>query len=195
MTMPRSRSPRRPDGLRSGPAPTLTMSSAAESGEGDAGLAAEVAPRESDPRAARKKAMDLLARREYGREELIGRVTGAGFEHDIAIQAVGALADEGLQDDGRFASSFLTAKAGRGAGPLRIRQALREKGLKDAAIDQAFAGNDTDWYAMARAVRHKKFGTAVPEAYADKAKQMRFLNYRGFDYDHIDAAFAADPEA
>lgn len=145
----------------------------------------------TDARKARKKAMDLLARREYGFAELVGRLGGAGFARDTAEDVVAVLADEGLQDDSRFAASFLTAKSGRGTGPLRIRQALKEKGLSARTVDLAFDGDDTDWHQRAREVRVKKFGAEVPADFAGKAKQMRFLNYRGFDRDHIDAAFDA----
>lgn len=157
---------------------------------GGSAVSDEVDPA-NDLRKARKKAMDLLARREYGFAELVGRLGGAGFARETAEGVVVVLADEGLQDDVRYAASFLAAKSGRGTGPLRIRQALKEKGLSARTIDGAFAGDETDWFQRARAVRVKKFGAEVPADFAGKAKQMRFLNYRGFDRDHIDAAFDA----
>ena len=134
--------------------------------------------RESDPRAARKKAMDFLARREYGREELIGRLVAAGFPADVAAEAVAALAADGLQDDRRFAESFVGARAGRGSGPLRIRQALQERGLDAALIDEVLGRFDTDWFAQACAARRKKFGPDRPADFTEKARQMRFLHYR-----------------
>ena len=150
-------------------------------GAGDTG-------READPRAARKKAMDFLARREYGREELTGRLVAAGFQADVAADAVIALAADGLQDDKRFAESFVGARAGRGSGPLRIRQALQERGLDAALIDKVLGGCDTDWFAQARAARRKKFGPDRPADFAEKARQMRFLQYRGFDMEQIQQA-------
>ena len=146
-------------------------------------------------KAARKKAMDFLARREYGAAELAGRLKGAGFDSGLAEDVIAELQEDGLQDDRRFVAGFLNAKAGRGTGPLRIRQALREKGIADAVIDAALAADETDWYEQARRVRTKKFGTSPPEDYRERARQMRFLQYRGFDYDHIDAAVGADDEA
>ena len=146
------------------------------------------AERESDPRAARKKAMDFLARREYGQEELTGRLVAAGFLADVAADAVAALATEGLQNDRRFAESFVGARAGRGSGPRRIRQALQERGLDTALIDEVLGCIDTDWYAQACAARRKKFGPVRPADFAEKARQMRFLQYRGFDMDQIQHA-------
>lgn len=144
--------------------------------------------RARDPKKARKKAMDLLARREYGFAELVGRVKAAGFVDDIATSVVTVLAEENLQDDERFAESFARAKLGRGTGPLRIRQALLEKGLSERIVDRAVAELDADWVEEARQVREKKFGVEPPEDFNAKAKQMRFLQYRGFDHEQIRAA-------
>ena len=41
---------------------------------------------------------------------------------------------------------------------------------------------------LARHERVKKFGAAMPADFKEKAGQMRFLQYRGFEQDHIRAA-------
>lgn len=145
-------------------------------------------------RTLRKKAMDFLARRDYGAAELVGRLKAAGYDAVLAEGVVAELQADGLQDDARFVAAFLSAKAGRGTGPLRIRQALREKGVADAVIDAALAADDTDWREQARRVRRKKFGAAPPVDFKERARQMRFLQYRGFDYEQIDTAMGADEE-
>lgn len=147
-----------------------------------------------DVRTARKKAMDLLARREHGREELIGRLKAKGLDEEVVAEAVVELAREGLQDDARFADSFVRSRAGRGTGPLRIRQALLEKGLSESLIARALDGLDIDWGDEARRVRVKKFGPAYPADFKDEARQMRFLQYRGFDHDQIRAAMDTSAE-
>ena len=43
----------------------------------------------------------------------------------------------------------------------------------------------------AREVREKKFGQEYPTDFNEKARQMRFLQSRGFDTDHIQAAVSA----
>jgi regulatory protein len=43
-------------------------------------------------------------------------------------------------------------------------------------------------------VRTAKFGRQPPASWADKARQARFLQYRGFSSDHIRAATGADPD-
>lgn len=152
------------------------------------------AERAADPKAARIKAMDFLARREYGQVELIGRLVGAGFLAELAETVVQTLTADGLQSDQRFTMSFVTVKAGRGSGPLRIRQTLKERGITASLIDDALSGLEIDWYAEARAVRQKKFGAGRPPDFKEKARQMRFLQYRGFDMDQISYAMSAEAD-
>jgi len=102
-----------------------------------------------------------------------------------------ALATDGLQDDARFAESYVRARGARGYGPRRIAAELRERGLVAAVIERALA--ECDWAAQARAAQRKKFGSA-PSTPAERARQIRFLDYRGFDAAHIRQALSTDDE-
>lgn len=146
----------------------------------------------ADPKEARKKAMDYLARREYGQAELRQKLAAGGFTREAAERAVGQLAADGLQDDRRFAESFVQSRIGRGKGPQHIRAELGQRGLSSGLIDEALVASGTDWYALAREVRVKKFGKALPVTFKEKARQMRFLQYRGFSSDQVQAACGAD---
>lgn len=153
---------------------------------------------EPDPAAgpleARKKAMDYLARREYGRKELCSKLAGAGFEADHVEAAVEQLAAEGLQSDHRFAEAFVQSRINQGKGPVRIRADLSQRGLDDNLIEDVLHESGASWRELAAEVRRKKFGAAEPVNFKDKAKQMRFLQYRGFESGHIQAAIAADDD-
>jgi len=148
----------------------------------------EEVDRFADPKEARKKAMDYLARREYGRDELISKLANAGFDAGIAADEVGRLTDEGLQSDQRFAESFVQSRVNQGKGPVRIRQELKERGLSSATVEDALAENGQDWFGLAREVRVRKFGPDLPGEFKEKARQMKFLQYRGFEQDHIQSA-------
>ncbi len=144
--------------------------------------------RSRDPVAARKKAMDLLARREHTRAELERKLESAGFEADVVAAVTEALDDEGLQSDARFVESFVQSRINQGKGPVRIRAELREKGVAESVTDEAIQAAGVDWPALAAEVRQKKFGSAAPADFKDKSRQMRFLQYRGFESDQIHAA-------
>jgi regulatory protein len=146
----------------------------------------------SDPIEARRKAMDYLARREHGRTELLAKLEKAGFDRDAGEDAVAGLIEDGLQSDQRFVEAFIQSRFNQGKGPVRIRAELKDRRLAGGMIEQALADAGQDWYALARQVRQRKFGAGRPADFNDKAKQMRFLQYRGFEPDHIQAAVSAD---
>ena len=144
------------------------------------------------PLEARKKAMDFLARREYGQAELIRKLADKGYDRNVAEQAVVSLTAEGLQSDQRFAESFVQSRISQGKGPVRIRLDLGQRGIADAVIRQAIEQSNADWQALARDVRHRKFSAASPPDFKAKAKQMQFLQYRGFEQDQVQAAFRSE---
>jgi regulatory protein len=141
-----------------------------------------------DPLEARKKAMDYLARREYGQRELERKLVTAGFDQAVAIAAVSQLCTDGLQDDRRFAEAFARSRVNQGKGPVRILLDLDQRGVASQLVDEVLAEMSVDWFALAIDVRHKKFGAVLPTDFKDKTRQMRFLQYRGFEQGHIQAA-------
>jgi regulatory protein len=96
-----------------------------------------------------------------------------------------ALAVERLQSDERHAEAYARQRAGRGYGPLRIAQELRERGVSKELGALAIEAASTDWLASARSARTRRFGSAPPSTAAARAAQMRFLQYRGFPSDII----------
>lgn len=140
----------------------------------------------------RLAAMDLLARREHSRLELERKLLKRFSDRLETIEAeLDKLAAEGLQSDERLAEAFIRARSNRGQGPSKIRMELRGKGLNDDAISLAFEASAVDWYELVHEVAQKKFGQQL-EAARDlklKARVFRFLQGRGFSYDHIASLF------
>ena len=148
----------------------------------------------ASPLEARKKAMDYLARREYGQAELKKKLAGAGFLRDAVERAVDQLTADGLQDDRRFAENFVQSRVNQGKGPIRMQSELSQRGLSASLINEVIEDAGIDWRDLARDVRHKKFGAGLPETFKDKARQMRFLQYRGFGSDEVQAAVGGDDD-
>jgi len=96
-----------------------------------------------------------------------------------------ALAAERLLDESRFAESFVHARVGRGQGPARIRAGLRERGVDESLVEAALAGAEVDWCELAGQVRRKRFGDGLPREARERARQMRFLQQRGFTPEQI----------
>jgi len=145
----------------------------------------------SDPAAARQVAIALLARRDYASGELRLRLQRKGFTAGIVESTITELAEERALDDARYAGNYVNYAAARGHGPLRIEAELKALELPSDLIEAALAGGP-DWRALAREVRNRKFGPEPPADWPQKARQARFLQYRGFSSDHIRLALGAD---
>jgi regulatory protein len=147
---------------------------------------------EGDRPACRRRAMDLLSRREHSRRELARKLEARSFPADVISEVLDALEREGLLSAERFAESFVAARHARGQGPERIRRELVERGIESPDVwlhDERF-----DWTRLAREVRRKRFGESLPADFPDKARQARFLEYRGFGQQQIRAALEFDED-
>ena len=129
--------------------------------------------------------------------------------------AIDKLTQEGLQSDARLAESYLRARAGKGHGPVKIRMELHGKGVDEDVVNQAFETCDINWLELARQAAHKKYGqfpgADAPTNSADapinsadapitnpsmkeRARVGRFLQQRGFSFDHISCIFSGGDE-
>ena len=142
--------------------------------------------------AARSIAISLLARRDFASTELRGRLERKGFDAAIVASTISELLEERALNDARYAGNYVSYEAARGHGPLRISAQLKALDLPGELIDTALAAGP-DWRMLAREVRERKFGPEPPPAdWTQKARQARFLQYRGFSSDHIRSALGAD---
>ena len=133
----------------------------------------------------------MLARRDHASGELRAKLTDKGFETGLVQALIAALEHEHVLDDARFAEHYVTYHSGRGQGPSRIGRELKTLGLSPELIERCLS-EGPDWVSLARTVRQKKFGRDLPESYVGKAKQARFLQYRGFTGAQIRQALGTD---
>ena len=145
--------------------------------------AVETAP-PIDPAGIRLAAMNLLARREHSRWELLRKLRRRFPDEQLLATELQRLSDENLQSDERYAQGYAWQRGGRGYGPLRVQQEMRERGLSDRAIASAFNHVELDWFALATEAFHKKFGEPGPVDLKEKARRIRFMQYRGFSPEH-----------
>jgi len=149
----------------------------------------------ADLQSVRLAAVALLARRDFAAGELREKLRRQGYDSQIVDRAVDELAEGRILSDERYAQNFVSYHAERGQGPLRIAADLRARGLAESVIDGALQ-EGPDWRALAREVRIRKFGLERPSTWEAKARQARFLQYRGFSSDHIASALGTqgDPD-
>jgi regulatory protein len=139
----------------------------------------------------RGRALQYLARREYSRAELRGKLLPHAQADDDFEQAqpvdLDALLDDlterGWLSDVRAATQLVHAKRSR-FGLQRITHELRQRGIAEDLISEALPQLKETELETARDVWQKKFGT-LPQDAKDKARQIRFLQSRGFGFEVI----------
>lgn len=133
-------------------------------------------------------ALDLLARREHSPAELRSKLQSREFRAEEIERVLAGLAQEGLLSERRFVETFIASHVRRGHGPAWIRNELERRGVAAELLGDALAAGGQDWVALARSVRARRFGSQPPADFAGRAKQARFLQYRGFTAEQARAA-------
>ncbi|WP_439135075.1 regulatory protein RecX [Pseudomaricurvus sp.] len=139
-------------------------------------------------RQIRWTAMDILARREHSRRELQQKLSLRYPESANLIEEVICdLQMELLQSDERFTEAYVAMRRRKGYGPQRLQMELREKGIEQSLVVEELSKPELDWFAQAESVLRKKFQEPAG-GMKERAKQIRFLQYRGFAHEHIQEA-------
>lgn len=109
----------------------------------------------------------------------------------------------GFINDKRYSELLVRSHIARGHGPIRIRQAIAQRGLTKDCIEAALAASHYDWFELAKAKAIKKYGvpkiTEVKGSQSqgliakEKAKRVRFLLAQGFSYEQVTYALDCDP--
>lgn len=141
-----------------------------------------------DPKA---QALKLLARREHSARELERKLKARGIGAEEAAAAVAHATAQGWQADSRFAEMLVRSRVAGGYGPVRIEAELEVAGVPAEQVRAALEAAEVDWRALAVEVHAKRFG-APPASPAERAKQYRYLQGRGFDAGQIGAALKGE---
>jgi regulatory protein len=127
----------------------------------------------------------MLVRREHSTLELTNKLTAKEFDQEDIDAVIASLIQQNYQSDERFAADFIQMRFNQGKGPIKISLDLKQRGI------DRFDMSEYDFYALAYKIRKQKFGQAVPSDFKEKAKQQRFLQSRGFSFEHISQSFRA----
>jgi regulatory protein len=127
--------------------------------------------------------MKYLARREHSRAELHAKLLPHVQEGDDLEAVLDELEKKNWLSDARAANLLVDSKRGR-FGSQRIAHELRQKGIAETLIDQAMPQLKESELEAAREVWQKKFGV-LPQDQKEKARQVRFLQARGFSLDTV----------
>ncbi|ENQ4672581.1 recombination regulator RecX [Vibrio metoecus] len=144
-----------------------------------------------DLTACRQSALQLLSRRDHSEYELHQKLTLKGHVHEVVDEVVKYCLELGYLSDVRYTASQARQMVHKGYGEQRLRQKLKEKRVAEAVIEQVLAEQTIDWFELAKEVAHKKFKAGISFERSQYAKQVRYLQYRGFNFDQIRYALQA----
>jgi regulatory protein len=133
----------------------------------------------------RKKAMDLLARREHSEQELRQKLKSREYNANAIDEVLQALISDRLLSDERFTEVYVNHRFNAGVGPLKIRYELRQKGISDLLVDEFLELHSDSWDQLMVQQRVRKYGEAIPADYTERMKQARFLQNRGFSPESV----------
>ena len=129
----------------------------------------------------RGRALRLLGRREFSRQELESRLRShvdAGNPAELET-LLDDLAERGWLSDARYADAVVRKRTGQ-YSRCSIAQELKRAGVAVEVTDAALAALDPDEeFAAALALCRRKFRHA-PVNQKEKARQIRFLQSRGY---------------
>lgn len=152
-------------------------------------MPADVPSVSRSPKSLKARAVALLARRDYSRSELRAKLAGnrSRSDTDANFAEIDALLDElaalGYLSDARFAQAMVRQKSGA-FSKRAIGATLKARGVESAAATDALAGVEIDDNAAMVALWRRRFGTP-PSNDKEKARQVRFLQSRGFSLSAI----------
>lgn len=138
-----------------------------------------------------KKVLDTLeglcSKREYCRKDIMAKALKA-LEGDAvsAGEVVESLVKDSFVDDLRYAGAFAREKARlQGWGPVKIRFALRSKGIAPELIEEALETVDTQAASDKLSKLLQAKAASLEGDPQKKFKLIKFALSRGYEYDQI----------
>ena len=147
---------------------------------------------ETPRQAGLRIAVGMLARREHTPQEIRDKLEQRGLESEVVTGVIESLLQDNLLSEERFAEQFVRQRVERGDGPLKIRIEMQRRGVDEEQIDLQLESVEANWRELAENARRKRFGDEIPAEYAERARQARFLQGRGFGMEQIRRVLKGD---
>lgn len=135
-------------------------------------------------------AITLLAKKDYSSGSLHRLLSKLTENEEDVDRVVRRLSDNHYLNDTQLINNLIDKYIKKLHGPTRIKQEIRQKGFSQELIEQKIEASGIDWYSMAKEARIKKFSDTPPSEQKEKAKQIRYLQYKGFSMDMIFESFS-----
>ncbi|HER10178.1 MAG TPA: RecX family transcriptional regulator [Bacteroides sp.] len=137
---------------------------------------------------ALERAAALCSGQERNTREMLRKLSEWGVGEEDSEKIIQRLKAERFLDDRRYASSYVKDKFRFNRwGRMKIRFALRQKGIPEDMIEEALDQIDQEeYFQVCRDLLGQKSATLKEkDPYARKARLLRFASQRGFESDLI----------
>jgi len=134
---------------------------------------------------AKSVAVRLLSRREHSTHEIRAKLLQRDFDEAEVEQALVELQQGDWLSDERYAEAYIRMRQQKGFGPIRIANELNERGVKESIVETYLYASEENWRQTLVKMYEKKYRNTAVEDYSEKAKRIRFMQYRGFALDMI----------
>lgn len=134
---------------------------------------------------AKATAVRLLSRRDHSVFELRRKLNQREFSQDEIDTALDDLVKRDYLSDERFTEAYIHIRKQKGFGPLRIATELNERGVDENVYYAYLHSSDDDWNESLEKTYQTKYRGKPVSDFREKAKRIRFLQYRGFALDKI----------
>lgn len=142
-------------------------------------------PKVSANNTAKATAVRLLSRRDHSVQELRQKLSKREFSQDEIEAVLDELIARDYLSDERFAVAYVHIRQQKGFGPLRIASELKQRGVNDSVYQPILRQTDEPWIVTIERAYQSKYRGKPFSDYNEKAKRIRFLQYRGFSLDEI----------
>ena len=139
------------------------------------------------PNKLKRHALQFLTRRDHSKQELMTKLQKKGHSTEDIHPILDELSVMGYLNENRFVESYIRYRRQKGYGPERIALELANRGIADTMIAEQINFTDNAWLEEAHLARIKRFKDQLVKDFKAKAKQMRFLKYRGFTQEQIES--------
>ena len=153
-------------------------------------------PAALDEPACTRVALELLARREHSRRELDAQARGARFSRTTSSRPCSTSSSGRVRSPTRASRTASCARASRGAKARSgFAPSSRSAASPTPRPTTGCARPTSIGSRRSAPCARKRFGPELPRDYAERARQARFLQYRGFDSAQIRAALEFDGDS
>lgn len=138
------------------------------------------------------RALKYLSMREHSRQELARKLARYAEEGEDVEAVLDSLESARFLSEERFSESLVNRRAAR-FGNQRILSELQSHGIDSNALADVKRDLTQSEVARAKEVWRRKFSNSPTDA-SERARQMRFLQQRGFSLGAIRAALEKQDE-